>query len=413
MPLRINNFQCKVDSVYEYSYTEGVSQAIKSLVLYKRHLQGCTIHNSRVPRSKRRFWMDCDCPIWIHGRTPTGDIVPRQSTQFSDLKRAEALRASLMAQVQTESMTGPPLSECIEKYLATREQDIDARTLNQHRLALERLQRFLEAQNIIHIREITVDHLETFKTAGLPKAMRMTTKATTFAKIRCFLRAAFRRGWIKEALVDKVTTVKAVYDQKEPYTDDEIATILDHASLLDGGTHGYAKQAGTFRLLLELMLSTGLRVGDAVGFDPRALSKGDSLWIYTYQPQKQKRSEKPKLLEAYITDEMKKRIDECRWLSMKGPFWYGAGSDPTPLAQAVYERMQNIGERTGIADCRPHRLRDTFAVRALLRGMQLEDVSRLLGHASVKVTETYYAKWIGSRKRRLERLVAESLASTP
>jgi hypothetical protein len=114
--------------------------------------------------------MDCDCPIWIHGRTPTGDIVPRQSTQFSDLKRAEALRASLMAQVQTESMTGPPLSECIEKYLATREQDIDARTLNQHRLALERLQRFLEAQNIIHIREITVDHLETFKTAGLPKA---------------------------------------------------------------------------------------------------------------------------------------------------------------------------------------------------------------------------------------------------
>jgi integrase len=107
---------------------------------------------------------------------------------------------------------------------------------------------------------------------------------------------------------------------------------------------------------------------------------------------------------------MKKRVDECKWLSTKGPLWYGAGSDPTPLAQAVYERMQNIGERAGIADCRPHRLRDTFAVRALLRGMQLEDVSRLLGHASVKVTETYYAKWIGSRKRRLERLVAESLA---
>jgi len=160
------------------------------------------------------------------------------------------------------------------------------------------------------------------------------------------------------------------------------------------------------------MLVTGLRVGDAVAFDPRALSKGDSLWIYTYRPQKQKRSEKPKLLEAYITDEMKKRIDDCKWLSMKGPFWYGVGSDPTPLAQAVYERMQNIGERAGIADCRPHRLRDTFAVRALLRGMQLEDVSRLLGHASVKVTETYYAKWIGSRKRRLERLVAESLVVT-
>jgi integrase len=181
---------------------------------------------------------------------------------------------------------------------------------------------------------------------------------------------------------------------------------------LDGGTHGYAKKPQTFRLLLELMLATGLQVGDAVAFNPHALSKGDTLWIYTYRPQKQKRSEKLKLLEAYISDDLKKRIDECEWLSKRGPVWYGAGTDPTPVAQPVYERMQGIGTREGIADCRPHRLRDTFAVGALLRGMQLEDVSRLLGHASVKVTETYYAKWINSRKRRLERLVAESLICT-
>ena len=98
--------------------------------------------------------------------------------------------------------------------------------------------------------------------------------------------------------------------------------------------------------LLELMLATGLRVGDAVGFDPRALTEGVSLWIYTYQPQKQKRADKPKVLEAYITDEMKKRIDECTWLSTRGPFWYGTGLNPTPVAQAVYERMQGIGNRT-------------------------------------------------------------------
>jgi len=127
-----------------------------------------------------------------------------------------------MAQVQADSTTGPPISECIEKYLATREQDLDARTLAQHRLALERLQRFLEAQNVAPMGHVTVDHLETFKTAGLPKGMCTTTKATTFAKIRCFLGAAFRRGRIKEALVDKVTTVKAGYEQKEPYTDEEV-----------------------------------------------------------------------------------------------------------------------------------------------------------------------------------------------
>jgi site-specific recombinase XerD len=388
-----------------------MSHALRNLILYKRHTPKCTVHKSRIPRKNRRFYFECGCPIYIKGRTPAGDMVPKQSTGFSDLKQAEALRDSLLVQSKGDERTGPSLAECIDKYLMSREHELNARTLSQHRLALQRLQRYLDAQGIQYIRDMTVDHLETFKTAGLPKDMELTTKSTTFAKIRCFLRAAFRRGWIKEYLVERVTTVKAIYEQKEPYTDEEITAILDGALQLDGGTHGYAKKPKTFRLLLELMLETGLRVSDAVSFDPRSLERGDSLWIYTYRPQKQKRTDKPKLLEAYITDEMKQRIYKCEWLSKKGPFWYGTGSKPAPLAQAVYERMQGIGERVGVADCRPHRLRDTFAVRSLLDGMQLEDVSRLLGHSSIKVTETYYAKWITSRKRRLERLFRETIVN--
>jgi hypothetical protein len=82
-------------------------------------------------------------------------------------------------------------------------------------------------------------------------------------------------------MVDKVTTGKAVYDQKEPYTDEEITTILDQASQLDGGTHGYAKQAGTFR-----------------------------------------------------------------------PFWYGAGSDPTPLARPSTKECRISASAPGSEDAR-------------------------------------------------------------
>ena len=74
--------------------------------------------------------------------------------------------------------------------------------------------------------------------------------------------------------------------------------------------------------------------------------------------------------------------------------------------------MQTLGARRGVSDCSPHRLRDTLSVRKLLAGFELEDVSRLLGHSSVKVTEAYYAKWVSARKLRLERLVAESFVNT-
>jgi hypothetical protein len=58
-----------------------------------------------------------------------------------------------------------------------------------------------------------------------------------------------------EALADRVTGHKAVYEQKEPYTDKEVELILAEALRhTTGGRHEYSSQPATFRLLLELML---------------------------------------------------------------------------------------------------------------------------------------------------------------
>jgi integrase/recombinase XerD len=41
----------------------------------------------------------------------------------------------------------------------------------------------------------------------------------------------------------------------------------------------------------------------------------------------------------------------------------------------------------------PHRFRDTFAVALLNAGATLEQVSMLLGHTSIRVTQKYYNPW--------------------
>ena len=64
--------------------------------------------------------MDCQCPIWMYGRTADA-IVPRQATKLTDLKEAEALRDSLVARDKDEKVHGPRLEECIQKFLATRQ----------------------------------------------------------------------------------------------------------------------------------------------------------------------------------------------------------------------------------------------------------------------------------------------------
>jgi integrase/recombinase XerD len=57
--------------------------------------------------------------------------------------------------------------------------------------------------------------------------------------------------------------------------------------------------------------------------------------------------------------------------------------------------------------------RDTFAVHLLSKGVPLEEVSKLLGHESIKTTEKYYAKWVPSRQDRLDNLVMATFTSKP
>ena len=60
-----------------------------------------------------------------------------------------------------------------------------------------------------------------------------------------------------------------------------------------------------------------------------------------------------------------------------------------------------------------HRLRDTFAVENLKKRIPMEDVSRMLGHSSIKTTEKHYAQWVQGRQDVLNRSVIASWAQQP
>jgi integrase len=49
--------------------------------------------------------------------------------------------------------------------------------------------------------------------------------------------------------------------------------------------------------------------------------------------------------------------------------------------------------------------RDTFAVELLLSGVPIDQVSLLLGHSSVKVTEKHYAPFVKACQEQLENSV--------
>ena len=89
-------------------------------------------------------------------------------------------------------------------------------------------------------------------------------------------------------------------------------------------------------------------------------------------------------------------------------FWSGNGLPKTAVAdwQRSYRRLfelAGIKKANGsLKRCHPQMFRDTFAVEMLLAGVPLEQVSMLLGHKSIRVTEKHYAPWFRARQEQLE-----------
>jgi integrase/recombinase XerD len=89
-------------------------------------------------------------------------------------------------------------------------------------------------------------------------------------------------------------------------------------------------------------------------------------------------------------------------------FWSGTGSKKSITGNWGKRFIVPAFKAAGID--RPghmlaHRLRDTFAVDLLQKGVPLEEVSKLLGHTSIKTTERAYAPWVRGRQDRLDALV--------
>jgi integrase len=111
-------------------------------------------------------------------------------------------------------------------------------------------------------------------------------------------------------------------------------------------------------------------------------------------------------------------IDAVKRLAKVGrhPFWSGNG-----LAKSAVAAWQRALRYARCSPCRTHRSRTvtrtasetTSAVDLLLKRVDLQDVSTLLGHSSVKIAERHYAPWVQARQDRLDSIVRRAWVTPP
>lgn len=93
-------------------------------------------------------------------------------------------------------------------------------------------------------------------------------------------------------------------------------------------------------------------------------------------------------------------------------FWNGTSDIASPGIR-WWSTLKTIFKARRLADAHSHTLRDTFAVEMLLAGVPIDQVSILLGHSSVKITEKHYSPWVRARQEQLENSVFKAWAADP
>jgi site-specific recombinase XerD len=64
--------------------------------------------------------------------------------------------------------------------------------------------------------------------------------------------------------------------------------------------------------------------------------------------------------------------------------------------------LDTVFELAEVKDAHSHRFGHTFAVSLLENGVSIENVSVLLGHSSVRITERHYKPWVKTLQKKLE-----------
>jgi integrase/recombinase XerD len=345
------------------------------LVLWRRHTGDCS------HRDEGREYLKCRCPIWLDWRIAGKRV--RKPLQTRDWQAAQLRARQLEADGITSEVVPLTLEQASKKFL----EDAKARglrdaSLYKYKLVLKQLQAFGEKHGLVFMSSFGVEELRAFRASWPNKNLSASKK---LEHLKSFFRFCHDSGWIKVNPAKIIKPPKVDDPPVLPFSDNDLEKLLAACD-----SHPSPSRALQLRALVLLMRHSGLRIGDACTLSSDRIHKG-MLELYTA-----KSGTKVRLpLNAVVVKALEK-------LPLKRGYYFWSGESKRRTCINVWEQtFQKMFERAGI-DGHSHQLRHTFAVGLLQKGVSIGNVSTLLGHRSIKVTERYYASWVAGRQQHLE-----------
>lgn len=329
---------------------------------------------------------------------------------------ARQLERALEAKLQQSEPKQITLVDAVSTFLKEVERlNREESTLAKYRLTLEnRLLSWCSTQNppIVLLSELNVEIVRRWihSWRGAP-----TTRHNQHQRVISFFFFGVEQGWIKENPAKRIKKVAPEQEETLPFTRKQYDALIEATYFYDGRDNtnaGDTINSRRARAYLKLLRWSGLRAGDAACLSRDKLRDDDSLFLYQKKVKGKASSPVYCLLPRDVAQELR-NVPASPYTHANYFFWSGRSKRKSEVSNwiKIFQKIlvtasERHPELFKESDGQPkaahlHMLRDTFAVEYLLAGMPLEEVSRLLGHSSVLITQKHYAPWVLERQQRL------------
>lgn len=316
-----------------------------------------------------------------------GDLPPIEGGKSMEEKIVVIINA--MTEVLNASQLRK-LQEVLLKELAVNE-SAQQSTSNE-----EYLQMFLNAKKIEGCSERTVQYYQVtikhFLRAIDTKVQKISTEEirqylvdyqgingcskTTVDNIRRNISSFF--SWLEEedyilkSPMRRIHKIKATQVVKTIISDEEIEKLR--------GSCQHARDLA----IIDLLYSTGIRVGELVRLNRKDINFNDRECIVLGKGDKERKvyfDAKAKIhLQEYL--EMRSDDNDALLVTLDAPH-------VRLKISGVEIRLRNLGKQAKVERIHPHKFRRTMATRAIDKGMPVEQVQKLLGHSQIDTTMQY------------------------
>jgi integrase/recombinase XerD len=376
-----------------------------SVSVYTRHSPECE-HADDI------YYRRCRCTKYIQGVLDSGKHI-RKSAKTRSWEKAEKIARGLEEPaVGAKPAPGQLVSvdHAVDQFIkAKKSEGISESTLGRMTLILrKRLLPWMNDHSIFHVDQITGSHLEVMRNSW---KVSDSTRRMMQERVVGFFHYCQRHGWIADNPAKALGHIRVKRKPTDYFPSNEFAKIIDATYIYNPKAWNTEprNQARRVRTLILLMRWSGMAISDAVSLERTRLTENNEIFL--------RRAKTGQPVYVPIPPDIADALRNIPPGPAPNPryfFWSGNGL----LKSAVADWQRSMARVFRLADikhddgtpkrCHPHMLRDTFAVECLLAGVDIKDVSELLGHSSIKITELHYSPWVKARQDRLSNSVRKS-----